>query len=357
MAERLKMGYVGCGGFMAQKVHIPNLLSIPRIELAAVAEVRAELGEQVRRHYGIPKLYKNHLELARDQSLQAAAVSGHFSGQGEIALDLLKAGKDVFMEKPMAVSVAQAERVVEAERQTGKRVLVAHMKRYDAGNVLFKEMLDGFKHSGELGKITFVRNHGFGGDWCAGLDTPCLKSKEPLPAAQPLLPGWLPEKNVQGYLGYLQQYCHNINLVRWFLDDHDSVKVKAVDLAEDGISGVVVLEIAGVRTTIESGWVDYHGWDEHTQIYFNHGWMRTDAPPLLLKFVPATVQLYRKSPNGFSTSEYFPKNMRSWAYKEELSFFADAVLDGKPFRTPAADCLIDCKVYEAIYKRHLESQK
>jgi len=356
MSERLRMGYVGCGGFMAQKVHIPNMVSLPRIELAAVADVRADVGEEVRRRFGIPKLYASHQELARDGSLQAVAVSGHFSGQGEIAIHLLESGKDVFMEKPMAVSVAQAERIVQAEKRSGRRVLVAHMKRYDAGNILFKQALDGFRQTGELGPITFVRNHGFGGDWIAGLDTPYLRSAAPKPEAKSLLPDWLPQDRVDGYLGYLQQYCHNINLVRWFLDDTDTVRVKAVDLGPDGISGVVVLEIRGVRVTIESGSVDYHGWDEHTQIYFRHGWMKTDAPPLLLKNVAATVEIYRKGPDGWSRSELLPKNLRSWAYREEMAFFAEAVLDGKPFRTPASDCLVDCRVYEEIYKTHLASR-
>ena len=63
--DPVKLGYVGCG-CMAQKVHIPHFLRISECDLVAIAEVRAELGQKVQDRYRVPKLYKDHLELARD---------------------------------------------------------------------------------------------------------------------------------------------------------------------------------------------------------------------------------------------------------------------------------------------------
>jgi hypothetical protein len=60
------------------------------------------------------------------------------------------------------------------------------------------------------------------------------------------------EKHVP-YLGYLQQYTHNVNLLRWFLDAGDEVSVRAVDLDADGYTGVVVLDMARTRATLETG--------------------------------------------------------------------------------------------------------
>ncbi len=119
MPDKVRMGYVGCG-FMAQKVHIPNILSIEDCELVALAEVRPKLGRAVQERRRIPKLYASHAELAADPDVEAVGVSAHYALQGEIAIDLLRAGKHVIMEKPMAVSVAQAERILAAE-QRGRR--------------------------------------------------------------------------------------------------------------------------------------------------------------------------------------------------------------------------------------------
>lgn len=352
---KIRMGYVGCG-FMAQKVHIPNMLSLSGCELVGLAELRPQLGRRVQEKFGIARLYPSHRELAEDADIQAAAVSGHFVAQGEIAIDLLKAGKDVFMEKPMAVTLEQARRIVDAERHSGRRLMVAYMKRYDRGNVLVRELLDQFRRTGELGNVQFARNHGFCGDWVAGLDTEMLTTDEPYPPAPTVSPDWLPERFYKGYIGYLQQYTHNVNLLRWFLDAGDDVRVKAVDLAGNGMTGVVILEAAGVRAVIESGGIAYHGWEEHTQIYFQRGWIKTCAPPLLLRNVPATVEVYRADKGRPGTrSELFPADGWSWSYKEEMRHFVECLATGAAFRSPAEDALADVRVLEDIYRHFVHA--
>ena len=353
MAERLKMGYVGCG-FMAQKVHIPNIQLIEDCELVALAELRPRLGEAVRERFRIPKLYRSHLELAEDEEVEAVAVSAHFYAQGEIAADLLRAGKHVFMEKPMAISLAQAERILQAERSGGGRLMVGYMKRYDPGNVLVKDLLRRFRQSGELGQLRYARNHGFCGDWTAGLDTAMITTDEPYPAVEVEFPDWLPERFRRSYLGYLQQYTHNVNLLRWFLDAGGDVEVKAVDLdPEDGYSGVVVLRAGGVRAIIESGAVAYHGWEEHTQVYFEGGWVRTEAPPLLLRGQPASVEVYRGNQPEKTLTRSFPPQGRLWSYKAEMLHFVECVREGKPFRSPGTDAMHDVRLLEDIYRRHV----
>src|SRR5689334_23839210 len=132
--KTIRLGYVGAG-YLAQRVHLPNLTNIEGIELAALAEVRPKLAALVAKRFGIPAVHADHKALAADATLDGVCLSGHFAGQGEIARELLAAGKHVFMEKPMAVSVAQAERILAAEQKSGKRLMVGYMKRYDAGNL------------------------------------------------------------------------------------------------------------------------------------------------------------------------------------------------------------------------------
>ena len=348
---RLRIGYVGAG-FMAQKVHLPNLGLIDEVELIALAEARPRLGEKVRDRFRIPHLYASHHELIADDRVQAVAVSADYALQGEIARDALAAGKDVFMEKPMAVSIDQADRLLEAERRTGARLMVGYMKRYDAGNELAKSYVDRYRASGELGAVTYVRNHGFCGDWVSGLDAPMEVTDEPKPPAPQQAPAWLPADQVGHYLGYLQQYAHNVNLVRWFLDAGDAVRVRQVDLDDDGFTGVVVLEVAGVRVVIESGQVSHYRWDEHTQVYFEHGWVKAWAPPLLLRNAPAEVEVYRAG----EAQEFIrplPRPAWSWSYKREMEHFVAAVRDGTPFRSSAEDTRTDVRLFEEIYRQHL----
>ena len=353
--EPIKLGYVGCG-FMAQKVHIPNFTSLPNCELIGLAEVRPELGGQVQQRWGIPRLYTDHTELAADPEIEAVAVSADFALQGEIAKDLLSTGKQVFMEKPMAVSVQQAESIVAAGKAAGKKLMVGYMKRYDAGNELVRSKVDQFRETGELGGMTYVRNHGFCGEWICNLDTPMVTSDVPKPDAPAQTPEWLPSEWVRPYLSYLQQYTHNINLLRWFLDAGDQAQVKVVDLDDNGYSGVVIFDMAGVRVTLETGRVSHYRWDEHTQIYFEDGWVHTWAPPLLLKNTPAEVEIYRAGETQ-EISRPIPKPNWTWAYRREAEHFIENVRNDAPFRSSGEDTLTDVRLFEDIYRMLLEQRR
>jgi predicted dehydrogenase len=355
--NRLKLGYVGAG-YLAQRVHLPNLVNLENIELVALAEIRPKLARQVQERFRIPTLHADHLALAKDPGVQAVALSGHFAGQGELAREILLAGKDVFMEKPMAVSVAQADAILAAEKSSGKRLMVGYMKRYDAGNLKVKALVDGYRASGEMGPVTFIRNHGFCGDWIGGLDTPFIGSDEPVPPAPRFKPDWMPDARYDHYIGYLQQYTHNVNLVRWLMDAGKNITVRHVDLdPARGYAGVVIFDVAGVTTILESGGVDYHGWDEHTQVYFQKGWVRTQAPPLLLRGVPASVEVYRSGKDGRSETTHLPEPLWTWSYKEEMRHFAESVMSGTPFRSPAADAAVDVRTFEDIYRKFVATTK
>ena len=353
--DPIKLGYVGCG-FMAQKVHIPNFTSLPNCKLVALAEVRTELGQQVQQRWGIPRLYTDHTELAADPEIEAVAVSADFALQGEIAKDLLSAGKQVFMEKPMAVSVQQAESIVAAGKTAGTKLMVGYMKRYDAGNELVRSKVDEFRATGELGGLTYVRNHGFCGEWICNLDTPMVTSDVAKPAAPAETPEWLPSEWVRPYLGYLQQYTHNINLLRWFLDAGDEVRVRHVDLDDNGYSGIVIFDMAGVRVTLETGRVSHYRWDEHTQIYFEDGWVHTWAPPLLLKNTPAEVEIYRAGETQ-EISRPIPKPTWTWAYRREAEYFIENVRNDTPFRSSGEDTLTDVRLFEDIFRMFLDQRR
>ncbi len=367
MPDRIRVGYVGCG-MMAQRVHLPNFASLPDCELMALAEVRRDLGEKVQRRYGIPRLYPDHRGLLDDPAVDAIAVSAPFALQGQIARDALAAGKHVFMEKPMAISRAQAEAIVAAGASTGARLMVAYMKRFDPGNELVQATVAGWRASGELGPVVLARAHGFCGDWTAGIDLPPLEtSDEPAPPAptEEHLPPWLPARWAASYVGYLQQYTHNVNLLRFVLDAGDRVRVKHADLDPDGYTGVVILDVGGVRATLETGRLRYYRWDEHTQVYFERGWVHTWAPPLLLRNAVAEVEIYRSDEDGVpgdpgrrgtqhTITRAIPEPRWSWAYKREAAHFVECLRTGAPFRSPGEDALTDVRLFEDIFRTWLQ---
>src|ERR687885_144994 len=326
--RNIRLGYVGCG-FMAQKVHLPNFTTIPGCEVIALAEVRQELGRRVQARFGIPRFYPDASTMFAAPEIEAVAVSAAF--------------------------LAQADAILDASQRSGRRLMVGYMKRYDAGNELVKQQIDDFRRSGDLGAITYARNHGFCGDWIAGLDTPMETTSEPMSAAPAIGPAWLPPEFLKPYIGYLQQYTHNLNLLRWFLDAGDDVRLRAVDLDDDGYTGIVVLDMAGTRAVLETGSLSHYRWDEHTQVYFRHGWVKTWAPPLLLKQVPAEVEIYRAG-EAQTFSRPVPRPAWTWSYKREAESFIQCVRNGEAFRSSAEDTRTDVRLFEEIFQAHLRQR-
>ncbi|BCM90294.1 glucose--fructose oxidoreductase [Abditibacteriota bacterium] len=354
---KVRFAYVGCG-FVAQNIHIPNFVSLPECEFIGLAEVQPGLAEQVAGHYGIPRTYASHEEICSDDSIEAVGVSGPYALQGQIARDLLRAGKHVFMEKPMAVSIRQAQSIVDTAKSSGARCMVGYMKRYDAGNLRIKELCDEWRASGEMGRLLLARNHGFGGNWVWAQDpnvrTFVAPSGSVPPPAPDECPEWMPDEARAAYLNYLQQWTHNINLLRFFLDDHEGkARVTSVQLDADGHTGLVVLDVNGTRAVVESAYTRFHAWDEHTQLYFEGGWLQTSAPPLLQKGVPATIEIYRGG--SLTTLPMLTREQASpsWAYREEARTFLGLVRSGEAFPSSAQDTLTDVRLCEDIYRIHL----
>ena len=356
----IRIGYVG-GGFLAQNAHLGNFSSLPQCNLVALAERRPHLAEKVALRFGIDKVYPDHLSLARDPEIDAVAVSADYAGQGEIAADLLRAGKHVFMEKPMAVSIQQAERILAAANEGNTRLMVGYMKRYDTGNRRIRDLIRQWKQDRGKGQLLYIRCHGFCGNWIAGLDTSGLirtdESVEPI-AAEELLPDWLPEDGRRGYVGYLQQYTHQVNLLRFLLDAQlaDDILVTNVDLAADGYTGLVTLQIKGVRCVIESASTKFHGWDENLQVFFEGGWIR--STPGLLFSRPSTneIEVYESGENGGIRYPATPVN-QSWHYRAEAEHFLQCLQTGSEFDSPGSDALIDVRIFENIYQKFMHSPK
>lgn len=372
--SNIRLGYVGCG-FMAQCVHLPNFLATAGCDVVAVAETRPELGQRVQSALQIPKYYRHHTELLADPEVDAIAVSAAFGVQGEIARDALAAGKHVFMEKPMALTLAQADAILDAAQAAERRLMVGYMKRYDAGNELAHAEIVRLRAAGELGRVTYVRNHGFGGNWLAGLDRSPIVTDEPVADGSWFGPDWLPPEYMQPYVHYLQQFTHNINLLRWFAGAVHSgdtqadkqaeaqtraaqsgglsgVAVRAVDLDDDGYTGIVVFELNGVRSVLETGRLAHYRWDEHTQVYFEHGWVHVWSPALLHRQAAAQVEIYRAG-NEHIVSRPLPQLPYSWSYLREAQHFIDCLHSGAPFRSDGEDTRIDVWLCEEIYRQYL----
>jgi predicted dehydrogenase len=94
-------------------------------------------------------------ELLADPELDAVAVATPVPTHAELARRVLEAGKHCFVEKPLAQSTADADRVVEVARDSGRQLMVGHLLEYHPGVRKLKELAD----SGTLGDIRYIYSH------------------------------------------------------------------------------------------------------------------------------------------------------------------------------------------------------
>ena len=343
----VSIGFVGCGT-MGQLAHLANFATLDGCRVVALAERRPKLRELVAAKHGIERTYDTHADLLLAPDIEAVVSITSHSLNDQIVPDLLRAGKHVMTEKPMANSLAGAQKIVEAAEDGGAKTMVGYMKRYDAGVQMAKGILDELVQTGRLGKITFVRAHCFGGEWLCNIGEP-IQTDEPYPAATPSPhPEWLPKALEEKYHWINNVFCHNINLIRFLLGEPT---VNHVDLRK--AAGVILLEFEGFLCSLEAGQITANHWEEHTQIYFEDGWLRIDTPSPLLRNIPARVELYEA---GTTQRISHPQAEWSWAFRRQAEHFVQCVAEDQEPLSSGRDSLRDMEILEAIFGGQLAAE-
>ncbi len=127
--------------------HRPQLRRDPGCELVWCCDSSPASRERIALSFPEVRLSEDVEELLSDPELDAIAVATPVPTHAELAVRVLKAGKHCFVEKPLAQSVAGAERAVAAAADTGRVLMVGHLLEYHPGVRMLKELAD----SGELG--------------------------------------------------------------------------------------------------------------------------------------------------------------------------------------------------------------
>ena len=265
-----RIGIIG-GGQIVQRRHLPEILDNPEAEVGAICDVVKERVEALAAQYNC-KAYTDWKELVADPTLDAVIVAATNTTHAEMSIAALKAGKHVMCEKPMAVSLEEAQALMRTAEECGKMLFIAQNQRLAPAHVKAKQLLQ----SGALGKvITFKSTFGHPGceRWA--------KEKKKT---------WFFQKS-QSYFGCLADLgIHKIDVVRWMLDDEYTEVYARVETLnktyEDGTpidvedNATMVLKMAkGATGTITVSWT-YEYEDGSTVFYCTDGVMTIYGDPV-----------------------------------------------------------------------------
>lgn len=328
---------------MGQLAHLANFVTFDNCEVVALAEHRPRLARMVAEHYRIPKVYGSHLDLCNDPEIDAVAEITSDDLHAPVAIDLMNAGKHVYLEKPMATNVEDARAMVEASQRNGVHLVIGYMKRYDSGVELARRIIDELRASNELGPITHVRAHCFGGDWVCNIGKH-ITTDEPYPEVFKRPPAGLSEQQVRDFYWINNVYCHDVNLLRYLVGD-----IKAVKYADlTGPTKIFIFGLEGFDAVLDVGHISANFWDEEFKIYFKDGWVEVHTPSPLLRNVPARVHVYKA---GATQVHSQPQAVWDWAFKRADAHFIDCVLNKKEPRSSGADSIRDMELMEEIFRK------
>jgi len=146
----MRIGVIGCGYWGPNLVR--NFSALGNVDVTAVCDVRGERLEFISKQYpAITLLTTDESEILRSPDIDAVVVATPVSMHFSLGMEALSNGKHLFMEKPFAATVEQAERLIELAERKRLRLMVDHTFIYTGAVQTIKQLIT----SGELGELYY----------------------------------------------------------------------------------------------------------------------------------------------------------------------------------------------------------
>ena len=307
-----RVALFGCGWI--QDFHARGVLAHGD-QLVAVANHREETARTFAERYAIPRVTTDWEALAVDPEVDAAIVATPNALHAPQSIALLRNGKHVMVEKPMAISVAECDDMVEASAAGGAFLMVAHCWRFRDEVIALRDRIV----AGELGDVVKTRGYGVHAGWG--------------PA------GWFTVPELAGGGALVDMGVHAIDTARFLLGDPAPTSVCATigtRYAEDRyvVDDDAILLIRwsnGTNSLVESGWWQPHagGMEADTEVYATGGYARIWPP---------------EPPS--ESYEHCTQPM----YTAQVGAFLDAIAAGRQPRPSGEDGRVVIRIVEDAYR-------
>jgi predicted dehydrogenase len=326
----VRLGIIGSGiGYL----HCQSLKKINDTEALAVAicDINEDRAKHVATECGISKVFTDHKEMLKDDSIDAIVVSTPNFLHAPQTIDSLQAGKHVMCEKPMAMNAAEAEQMVAVAKKTGKILMMGFNNRFRADSQLLKSFID----SGELGDIYYAK-------------TGWLRRK-----GIPGLGGWFTTKAKAGGGPLIDLGVHVLDLALWLMGNPRPVSVMGSAYAkfgpqaakeqggtydvEDLAAGFIKLD-NGATLILEASWASFVERERiYTQLCGTEG--GADLDPL---------KIYKEI-HG-SLTDLTPQFRPVSGHEMEMRHFVECLREGKEPMSTGQHGLDIMKILDAIYE-------
>ena len=303
--KKLNVAVIGCGNIAV--LHIKGVLAKPECVLYAVCDNASD--DRLAKHleeYKPQRAVADYRELVDDPNVDIAIITTPDKTHMEMTCAFLRAGKDVLLEKPMALTVPECEEMLRAEKESGRRLMVGQVARYNGVFVKAKEIID----SGILGELTFVESeyaHTYKGE--RGYND------------------WRVNAEREGMIG---GGCHAVDLLRWIAGDPTEVTAYANHkyLMDWPVNDSTIAIYKFPNDVIGKVFCSIGARRRYTMRTCVYGVNGT----LIFESNEENITLYLTDENGknYTKPRYIPASTIDHNMTAEISDFVDAILADKP---------------------------
>ena len=320
-----KLGFAVVGLGRIGKLHAEILrFKIENAKLVAVVDVVEDLARSVAERLGV-KYYTDLDKALMDSEVDAVVIATPTFLHRDMIIQSARAGKHIFVEKPMTVTSSEARDVINAVSAAKVKLMVGYMRRFDHGYRKAKEAVE----RGEIGRvISFISI-----------------ARDPGPP-----PGWAAEPSKSGGI-FLDQLSHDFDIARWIVGEVSEVYVIGGNYLYEEIKQRGDLDVVSILFRFENGAQGFiqgtrrsvFGYDLRTEIYGEKGTIYIGSNiDNLYAYGSEKGVVYYGIP-------WFEKRFLD-AYVEELKSFVDAVLNDRDPPITAVDGLRVIQIAEACWR-------
>src|SRR5215207_2963029 len=324
--EKLRFGILGCG--VIGPHHAKAIAGVQSAELNAVADVVSEQAEKLADEHGCAH-YASLEEMLSGVDLDAVCVCTPSGMHADGAITALEAGKHVVIEKPVDVTLEAADRLIEVQRATGRRVTVVSQHRFDAATRAVHAALA----RGEFGRLT-----------SGSADVRWWRSQSYYDSG-----GWRGTWELDGGGVLINQAIHSIDLLQWLMGPAMEVNAYTGLLAHERIevedTAVAILRFdGGALGTIVATTAAYPGLTARIAVHGDKGSAVIDADELVYFHAAGAGQEAEAYGGGDNQSERVMEQYGggsrgpgagsdpgslSMAHRDQIADFALAVKDDR----------------------------
>lgn len=334
--EPVRFGLIG-SGWIAHR-HLEACRMIPEAEVVACADYprarptgRPGRGERMASEHAVPRYFPDYREMLAAGEVEVVAVGLPNNLHAEVALAALEAGKHVVMEKPLCLTLEDADRIVRVARDKGLSVGYAEELCFCPKLVRAKALVD----AGAIGRLF----------WLKQVETHSGPYSD-----------WFFDPALAGGGALMDMGCHSIEYARWMYGKPKVRRVTAhlhthvhADRGQVDDQCVLYLEMEGDRTAlIESGWTLQGGMDSLAHLQGTEGVIKVD----LLQ--ESGISMFSKK--GVASEDLLPgwtKPDYEWlwqnGYPQEMAEFARSIREERAPVESAEDGRAVLEVIWAAY--------